>query len=269
MKTSDSRPVNRISIRKLLWMLMIAFGSICILYFVFGLSVGWGIYFGSLVIMFTGILLIIWGVAKIVKNGRILSSKYSTLTKLFYIVVSILFVSFIFIQGLILQSSAASEIPDADYLLILGAALFGDTPSLELRERLDTSLEYINKNNDIKVIVSGGQGPNENITEAEAMKRYLTNHGVDEKRIIKEDESTSTLENIRFSKEIIQSMDKKTDLKLVIVSNDFHLFRAKLIAKRHGFTAYGLPARTPLWIIPSLYVREYFAVIKSVIFDKG
>lgn len=174
-------------------------------------------------------------------------------------------ISFAIIEGLILYEGQKSDSVKVDYVIILGARLYGDRPSPALIERLDIAKTYLQKNPDVKVIVSGGQGPDETIPEAHAMKNYLLNNNINEERIIVEDKSTNTLENLKFSSDKI---DKKEGSRLMIATNKHHIFRSKLLAKRLGFIPYGLPAKIPPTVIVQSYIREYFAVIKSLIFDR-
>ncbi len=176
--------------------------------------------------------------------------------------------SFFLIEGLIIMNGKPDEKYKVDYLVILGSGLHGEILSPTLLDRMEKALEFIKKNSKTKIVVSGGQGKGETISEAEAMKRYLILNGVTIEKIIKEDQSTSTLENLKFTKKILKKIDGKKIHKIMIVSNDFHLFRAKFIAKRNGFVPYGLPSKTISYIIPKYYIREYFAVWKSFIFDR-
>jgi uncharacterized SAM-binding protein YcdF (DUF218 family) len=146
----------------------------------------------------------------------------------------------------------------AEYIIILGARVKGTTPSLSLQYRIDAAAAYLNQNPQAIALASGGQGPGEDITEAEAIKQGLMNQGVDETRIIVENQSTSTIENITFSKKLIPNNLEKG----FIVSNDFHLFRAKMIAKDHGLKLEGLPAKTPTIALMKSYTREYLAITK-------
>ncbi len=98
------------------------------------------------------------------------------------------------------QKEVSNEIP---YILILGAKLFGDKPSQSLQNRLDVALKYLNENPKTKAIVSGGQGEDEDIPEAHSMRNYLVAHGINANRILIEDRSTSTYENLKFSKRFI------------------------------------------------------------------
>jgi uncharacterized SAM-binding protein YcdF (DUF218 family) len=174
--------------------------------------------------------------------------------------------TFIIVESIIVFNVKSEENAEVDYLMILGAGLRGKEISLTLQERMEKGVEYLNKNPEALVIVSGGQGPDEEITEAEAMKKYLLDHGINEARIIKEDKSTSTMENFKNTKEIVLK-DHSENIRILIVTNDFHMFRSKLLAKRNGFIVFGLPSKTPWSILPNCYIREYFAVLKSLVFD--
>lgn len=176
--------------------------------------------------------------------------------------------SFFLIEGLILISGRQEAQEEVDYLIVLGARLYGEIPSPALEERLKVTKDYLIEKKDVKVIVSGGQGLDELIAEAEAMKRYLVDNGIEEDRIILEDKSTSTFENLKFSLDLVRDIESNENLKFLIVTNKYHIFRAKFIGKRLGIDPYGLPAKIPPSIITQAYIREYFAVIKSFIFDR-
>ena len=146
----------------------------------------------------------------------------------------------------------------ADYIIILGARVKGEIPSLALQYRIDAAANYMKRNQETIAIASGGQGPGEDITEAEAIKRGLLAHGISSNRIVLEDKSTDTVENIRFSKKLIPD-HLETGL---LVTNDYHLYRAKSIAKDQGLSLNGIPAETPTIAIPKSYAREYLAITK-------
>lgn len=119
-------------------------------------------------------------------------------------------------------------------VIILGCSVYGETPSPFLKKRIEEGYRLYNEGMVDFILPSGGQGPGENISEAEAMKRYLLDKGVKEELIIKEDLSTSTMENLEECKKI---MEEKGFEKAVIVSNKFHLKRASLMAKQIGIDA--------------------------------
>ena len=121
-----------------------------------------------------------------------------TISQILLILILMGLASFIIIEGLIFIEGNKEATNKVDYVIILGARLYGDIPSPALRERLIVAKDYLVDNEDVKVIVTGGQGEDELIPEAEAMAKYLVNNGIEENRIIIEDQSTSTFENLQF-----------------------------------------------------------------------
>ena len=119
----------------------------------------------------------------------------------------------------------------SDCIIVLGCRLYGTVPSPFLAGRLDEALRVYNQGLAPYIVVAGGQGPGEDITEAEAMKRYLVERGVPADRVILEDKSTSTEENLRFS---LQRMREHGLSSAIIVSNRYHLLRASIMAKKMG-----------------------------------
>ncbi|ODV54066.1 YdcF family protein [Lysinibacillus fusiformis] len=150
----------------------------------------------------------------------------------------------------------------ASYMIILGAKVKpGGVPSLSLKSRLEVAVPYLVKYPQVKVIVSGGQGPDEDRTEASVMREYLEQNGIDATRIIEEDQSTSTYENLVFSKELLPKETKK----ITIVSNDFHLKRAKYLAESLDFEVDVVSAKTPKSVEAKLKIRERAALLKTYI----
>lgn len=159
----------------------------------------------------------------------------------------------------------------SDYVIVLGAGIKGERPSLTLMQRLDKTIEYVNnQEKEPKIIVSGGQGRGEDISEAQAMKKYLVDKGIKEELIIMEDKSTSTSENLIFSKEILEKYANKgiENIKIKIITSDFHAFRSNMIAKKLGYKDISLYTNSTLpALIPVMYSREFLAVIKSYLVD--
>lgn len=149
-------------------------------------------------------------------------------------------------------------------LVVLGCQVRGNQPSLMLKCRLDSAYDYLSEHEEVSVIVSGGQGPDEAVSEAECMYDYLVSRGIDEERIYIEDKSTDTNENIKFSKNIIEQNGLCSDI--TIVTDGFHQFRADIFAKRQNLRAYNISARTQLWLVPTYWVREWFGVAYYTIF---
>jgi len=173
---------------------------------------------------------------------------------------------FLTFQGLILSGARTDE-AEADCIIILGAGLRNNGPSLMLWSRLNAAAEYLKTREDIPVIVSGGLGRGETVTEAEAMFRYLNSRGIDESRIWKEERSTSTRENLAFSRALLEEKGLDADnIKVAIVTNEFHLYRAKLIAAKTGLDAIGVAAATPGPYLRTLnFSREAFALAAEVL----
>ena len=170
---------------------------------------------------------------------------------------------FFTVEGLILTQYNASGKPEADYCIVLGAQWKSDGPSEVLRRRLDKAAAYLISNPNTKVIVSGGQGSNEIISEASGMRDYLIQSGIAENRILVEDQSSNTYENLVFSGKFL---DKTTD-SVVVVTNNFHVFRTLAIAKKQGYAnVEGLAASSVPGMAPNNLLREFLGVIKDFIF---
>lgn len=146
----------------------------------------------------------------------------------------------------------------ADYVIVLGTQVRGRTPSYSLARRLDVAYGYLQQNPGTKAILSGGKGAGEEVTEAQAMEEYLLKKGIAPQRLILEDRSVDTEENIRFSMEKIGSKDAS----VVLATNRFHLFRSVRLAKKQGLShVEGLGADVMWYTVPNLYLREAFAIL--------
>lgn len=169
------------------------------------------------------------------------------------------FFSFIIVEGILLKDILVNRnnSPKVKYLIVLGAGLKGDIPSEVLKYRLNKAVKYFKENPDTIFIVSGGQGKDELISEAEAMEIYLSERGIPIKNIIKEDKSTSTYENLKFSDKIIKEKEITGDI--AVMSNSFHMYRVKMISKKLNFPLKTVYAETPAIVFPNYMLREYFA----------
>ena len=168
-------------------------------------------------------------------------------------------------MGLIIVQGRDDEMPEnaPEFVVVLGAQINGDQPSLTLRKRLDRAYEYLTQNPQATVFVSGGQGPDESQSEASVMAAYLEQRGVAAERIVQEKNASDTRENLIFSAELAQARGVDTQSVLIITS-DFHMARAKYIAGTLGMTPYGLTSDTWPWILKVNYeLREVFAFVKA------
>ena len=154
-----------------------------------------------------------------------------------------------------------------DALIILGAGIRGENVTLPLMYRLNRGIEYYNKNPNAVIVVSGGQGAEEDITEALAMEKYLISCGVPKEKILKEEKATSTYENFAFSKLILDNYFKKS-YKTAFITNDFHVFRAYETSKFVGIKSTHLNAKIKWYLLPITYLREFLAVMKFYIFTR-
>lgn len=185
--------------------------------------------------------------------------------------VALVLIPLFLIEGVVIAEGhrePSGEAPDA--VIVLGAGVNGTQPSLSLKTRLDAALAYLEEYPEIPAVLTGGQGYGEEITEAQCMYDYLTEQGVDGERLILEEQASNTAENFAFSGELLRQAGIDPALDTVaVVTNDFHIARARLLAakKGYGFTV-GVPAELPwLHLEVNYYLREAFAMVKSALFD--
>lgn len=191
--------------------------------------------------------------------------------QLFKICLIFLLCGLTIIEGIII-CYPKHDTSDSDYILVLGAGLKdGYNPSATLRYRLNAAIDCVETyGNNGMIVVSGGQGGDEKIPEAEAMKKYLMEHGVPEERILVEDKSTTTDENFEYSRSVIESDSGRDikDISVKIVTTDFHAFRSRFLAQRNEYShVTNYSGETVWYLVPILYLREGFAVVKSYLFD--
>lgn len=169
---------------------------------------------------------------------------------------------FVIVEGCIISAYRAKGEADLDYLIVLGAQVKEKGPSAALKFRLDTAYDYLIENENTICIVSGGQGANEPWTEAEGMRDYLVGKGIAEERILMEDKSTDTSENIVFS---AKYLDMEND-SVGIVTNNFHVFRGVHLAKHLGIqNVCGIAAPSNIYFQLNNMVREFFGIMKDLV----
>ncbi len=163
-----------------------------------------------------------------------------------------------------LMISALNDQPaEPKVLIVLGCQVKGTRPSRMLARRLDAAFEEMQAHPDVTVIVSGGRGSGEAVSEAECMKKYLVEKGADPERIVKEDKSTSTAENLRFSLELTDERD------ITIVTDGYHQYRASLMAKKEGAeNVTAVSADTEKRFLPTYWVREWLGITHFFVFGK-
>ena len=198
------------------------------------------------------------------KIQRLTSGGFLKFGKIFVIILlcaELLLIGFIAIYG---QNDNINYTEDA--VIVLGSGIRGDKVTLPLKMRLDKAVEYHFENPDALIVVTGGQGFQETVTEAYAMKKYLISKGVNEEVIVKEEMATSTNENMRFSKAILDTYFEK-DYDIVVITNNFHIFRGVSIVGREGFKkVFHMHAGLQWYNLIPCYLRESLAVLKMWVF---
>lgn len=212
---------------------------------------------------------LVWGVGGCCFLGLALFLHFDLWLKLPFILRRIITIGLIFailifviVEGCIISQYRAKGEAGLDYLIVLGAQVKENGPSAALKFRLDTACDYLTENEGTVCIVSGGQGPNEPCTEAEGMSAYLIGRGIAPERILLEDQSTDTSENIAFSS-VYLDMENDT---VGIVTNNFHVFRGVHLAKHYGIRhVCGIAAPSNIYFQLNNMVREFFGIIKDLI----
>lgn len=192
------------------------------------------------------------------------------------------------VEAVVFSAGRKAPATEAEYVIILGAQVRGEMPTLVLNARIKAAAEYLSEHPEAVAVASGGRGSGEAISEAEAIKSGLIRFGIAEDRILLEDVSTSTAENLKFSAKLIQSYEaeKKGESKpegntaneedarkvyfipkdVVLVTSDFHVYRATRLAENLGYTnVSGLGATDFFAVTIQYYVREFFAILKETV----
>lgn len=247
---------------------MMIFGVVGFLWFLMPLIMYGSINLGNITGMIVFVALFIYGyrskdIRFKLKNTRE-SGNGKIVVRVMSGILSVVLALIVVETGLMVK--AATDKPEKNStVVVLGCRVMpGEKPSLMLTERLDAAYEYLIENPDSACILSGGQGKNEEILEAECMYRYLVDKGISPDRLYREDKSTSTRENLKFSEEIIKKEGLPSEI--AIVSNEFHLYRAGLIANELGLAHSSVPACTAFWLLPTYYVRELYGIIYQWVF---
>ena len=182
---------------------------------------------------------------------------------------------FAVLEGMVLSGARTRIVGGADapeVMVIFGCKVETWGPSTLLQDRLDTALGYLEDHPDMTVVVSGGQGPDEPMSEARCMYDYLTAHGVDGENIVLEENSSNTWENIRYTLALFQDGTVEPTGKILAVSNGFHLTRIRMLWDREWEGTYTLSTlAAPSSHVPSrlkMYIREPLALVKSFVFDR-
>jgi len=242
---------------------VIVFSIVIILWSLIAVMSSTGITAGMVVPVAAGAVLILWSVYHLKYDKPLFRPKWLRIAVTIIVCLGIALI--LVLETLMLSAAYSKPEQDADLVIVLGCGIFPDgNLTLSLKNRLDAAYDFLNENPDANCIVSGGQGEKEPIPEGVAMQRYLISRGIDESRVFVEAQSTSTEENLKYSLEIIEkhSLSKR----IAIVTSDYHIFRASILADRLGLDAYGIPSPTPWRIWLSCQIRECMAIVKTIVF---
>lgn len=163
------------------------------------------------------------------------------------------------VESVLMIGAAVAKPQPSSTVVVLGCRVYGERPSRMMVARLKAAQKYLDNNPDSVCILSGGQGEDEDISEAECMYRWLVDAGVSPDRLYKEDKSTSTRENLLFSKEIIER--ENLNRSIAIATNEFHEYRAQKIAESLSLESGAVSGVTEIWVFPTYYVRELFGIL--------
>ncbi|MGM9537623.1 MAG: YdcF family protein [Candidatus Onthomonas sp.] len=191
--------------------------------------------------------------------------------KVLLVLIALALIAFLVLEAVVIAGGRSELKKDPDVVLILGCKIWGEEPSPALQRRLDTALDYLAELEERDctplIVVSGGKGDDEPVSEAQSMADYLTGQGVDAGRILLEDQSTSTATNLKNTMALLEREGLEQP-HVTIVSNSFHLTRVRMLADRYGMDCSTLSAPMPDWS-SRIYstVREAPALVKSFLMD--
>lgn len=230
---------------------------------VFGASINIGNITGTVI----SIIVLIYSIKMYQIHTLLIRLWHNNAGKALLIILSVI-IAAIFVLAVIttacMINSATKKPSQNATVIVLGCRVYGERPSMILTQRLDAAYYYLSKNENSVCIVSGGKGKGEDISEALCMYRYLSAKGISDDRIILEDKSTSTKENLAFSQEIIADNNLCKDV--AIATSEFHEKRASMAAEEVGLNASSISAHTSWWLFPTCYIREMYGIIHEWIF---
>lgn len=253
--------------KNIIRILLCIIALICLIWFIIPLSLSTSLNIGNATGLTISVLLLLFAIflphiQKLIKHW-----KTHRIKKWFYripIIGACIILTLVIIESS-LMIMAANKTPTEDVtVVVLGCRVYGEHPSLSMVERLEAAYDFLVKHEDVNCILSGGKGDGENITEAECMYHYLIDKGIDEKRLYKEERSTTTRENLLYAKQIIE--EYHLEPTIAIATSDYHVYRAGEVAKTLGMEYCAIPGKTAIWLFPTYYVRELYGILYEWVF---
>lgn len=243
---------------------IIGISGIFLLWFLAPLVVKGIVNVGSVTGVLVFLLLLLYGIFMKRVNG-FLASVWSRRGGRIFLTAAVIVAAGILITALtetfFMVKTVLHVPPENTPAVVLGCSVKGTRPSRILEERLEAAYDYLKENPEAVCILSGGQGPGEDISEAQCMYEYLTAKGIDGARLFLEDQSTTTEENLAFSKEILEK--EQLGSRIAVVTSDFHAYRADMIAASLNLEGYSAASHTAWIYLPIYYVRELYAILEQ------
>lgn len=248
-------------------LLLMVLASLCFVWFAIPLALSVSLNLGNATGLAVSVLLFLYGLFMPRVHGIFVKWRTHKILRWLYrgiLGVVTLIVALVVVESVCMMIAANKEPEPGATVVVLGCRVYGERASLSMVERLDAAYEYLTEHPDSNCVLSGGQGDGENITEAECMYRYLINKGIDSSRLFKEEKSTTTRENLLFSKQLIT--EQNLHPVVAITTSEYHMYRAGMIAKALDITWAAVPGKTAIWLFPTYYVRELYAILYEWIF---
>lgn len=241
--------------------------ALCFLWFALPLTLSVSLNIGNVTGLAVSVLLFFYGLFMPWVHGILAKwRKHKVLRFLHWGILGIiaLVALLVVIESTCMIVAANKEPEPGATVVVLGCRVYGERASLSMVERLDAAYEYLTEHPESKCVLSGGKGDGENITEAECMYRYLVSKGIDGSRLYKEEASTTTRENLLFSKQLIE--EHGLHPVIAIATSEYHEYRAGMIANALEIDWAAVPGKTAIWLFPTYYVRELYGILYEWVF---
>lgn len=241
-------------------------GAIIFLWFAFPFVAKGIINIGNITGMLVSVMLFGYGICYVSVHDWIVNAWKTGIGRVVLVAVALLIACLALVVVALttgMVRAASNHPPKNTTAIVLGCRVKGSKPSRVLQERLDATYEYLVANPDSYCVLSGGRGKDEDISEAECMYQYLVAKGIEGERLILEDKSASTRENLLFSQEILKKRGIAGDV--TIVTSEFHAYRAHKVAEQLGLNSYSTPSHTSFLYLPTYYVRELYGILYYVL----
>lgn len=248
-------------------MVLMACGVLIFIWFALPLFLSVSLNIGNLTGLAVAVLIVLYGLCMPWVHGMMVKWRTHKVLRWLYrgILGMIALVAVLVVVESACMIFAACKAPEPGAtVVVLGCRVYGERASLSMQERLEAAYEYLTEHPESVCVLSGGKGDGESITEAECMYRYLVNKGIDPARLVKEEASTTTRENLLFSKQLIE--EQGLHPVIAIATSEYHEYRAGLIAKSLGIEHAAVPGKTAIWLFPTYYVRELYGILYEWIF---